>query len=169
MDRLPNETPRALVVICRAGRDRRALFAQGDLDSRRLGPCCLVHAFTSREFVAPAFSVRAAGRAGALGAFGGWRAIPGELDGREPGLGDLHLAVGYRATGRSGEWANYRPDPRPAFLACVPAGARHDRSAGRHQSRPLDREAQLRPDRLHDLGRPGIHHPGSGDFHADRK
>ena len=117
VDRLPKEASRAQVVLAVL-----AVIAALYLLKTILIPVAfalVVSCMLSpvRELSAPAFSLWTAGCARLARAVGRGRPLPGELDGREPGRGDLHVAVGHRAPRRPGERADHRLDPRSAVTS----------------------------------------------------
>ena len=94
VDRLPQEAPRALVVLAVL-----AVIAALYLLKAILIPVAVALVVSCMlspvaRLSPPAFSLRTAGSHCPALAVGGGRPLSGELDGREPGHGDLHVAVG---------------------------------------------------------------------------
>ena len=119
MDRLPREASRALVVLAVLAVIAALYLLKTILIPVAFALVRLLHALAAwRASCAGIFRYGPLGALGCFCAVGAGRPLPGELDGREPGHGDLHVALGHRAARRPGERADHRPDPRPAFLAC---------------------------------------------------
>src|SRR5437764_416105 len=81
--------------VSRPGRDRGPLPAQGDLDPGRRGGGLDLHALAPGPVLSPAAPLWTAGGSGPVPPAGARGSVPGELDRRELGPGDLHAALGH--------------------------------------------------------------------------